>query len=154
MIRVRQRRHLGVPAYHVTSAGPGLRHHFFNPRRGFQRHTAGLLRHLGRTGGSTSPHWSCCVTTAESRALRSASSGLAWGLEPFPASSSDCVINAEHIDQLSRFHAKKLSVLNFVRFDQALYFFGKKLFVKKFLVITLFVTHKFKYPVYLGASFL
>ena len=47
-----------------------------------------------------------------------------------------------------------LKVLNFVRFDQALYFFGKKLFVKKFLVITLFVAHKFKYPVYLGASFM
>ena len=35
-----------------------------------------------------------------------------------------------------------------------LYFFGKKLFVKNFLVQTLFVTHKFKYPVYLGASLL
>ena len=57
----------------------------------------------------------------------------------------------EHINQLSRFHAQRLSVLNFVRFDQALYFFGKKLFVKNFLVKTLFVTHKFKYPVYLGA---
>ena len=39
-------------------------------------------------------------------------------------------------------------------FDQALYFFGNKLFVKNFLVKTLFVTHKFKYPVYLGASFM
>ena len=33
-------------------------------------------------------------------------------------------------------------------------FFSKKLFVKNFLVQTLFVTHKFKYPVYLGASFM
>ena len=47
-----------------------------------------------------------------------------------------------------------LKDLNFVRFDQALYFFGKKLLVKNFLVKTLFVTHKFKYPVYLGASFM
>ena len=78
----------------------------------------------------------------------------AWGLRPCPASSSDRVINTEHINQLSRFHAQRLSVLNFVWFDQALYFFGKKLFVKNFLVETLFVTHKFKYPVYLGASFM
>ena len=47
-----------------------------------------------------------------------------------------------------------LKVLNFVRFYQALYIFGKKLYVKNFLVKTLFVTHKFKYPVYLGASFM
>ena len=73
------------------------------------------------------------------------------GMEPCPASSLDRLINAQHINKLSRFHAQKLSVLNFVWFDQALYFFGKKLFVRKFLVITLFVTHKFKYPVYLGA---
>ena len=71
-----------------------------------------------------------------------------------PATSPNRVINTEHINQLSCFHAQKLSVLNFVRFDQALYFFGKKLFVKNFLVKTLFVTHKFKYPVYLGASFM
>ena len=52
-------------------------------------------------------------------------------MAPCPASSSDRVINTEHINQLSRFHAQKLSVLNFVRFNQALYLFGKKLFVKK-----------------------
>ena len=67
-------------------------------------------------------------------------------MEPCPASSLDRVINTEHINQLSRFHAQKLSVLNFVRFNQALY--------ENFLVKTLFVTHKFKYPVYLGASFM
>ena len=94
-----------------------------------------------------------CVTTSSSRVLHSYISGPAWGLWSRPATISACVINIEHINQLSRFHAQKLSVLNFVRFDQALYFFGKKLFVKKILVITLFVTHKFKYPVYLGASF-
>ena len=64
------------------------------------------------------------------------------------------MINTEHINQLSHFHAQKLAVLNFVRFDQALYFFGKKLFTKNFLVKSLFMTHKFKYPVYLGASFM
>ena len=68
-----------------------------------------------------------------------------------PATSPNRIINTEHINQLSRFHAQRLSVLNFVRFDQALYFFGKKLFVKNFLVKTLFVTRIFKYPVYLGA---
>ena len=78
----------------------------------------------------------------------------AWGLKPCPAPSSDRVINAEHINHLSHFHAHKLSVLNFVWFDQALYFLGKKLFVKNSLVITLFVAHKFKYPVYLGAPLL
>ena len=70
------------------------------------------------------------------------------------ATSPNRVINTEHINQLSHFHAQKLLVLNFVQFDQALYFFGKKLFMKNFLVKTLFVTHKFKYPVYLGASFM
>ena len=50
-----------------------------------------------------------------------------------PATNPNSVINTEHINQLSRFHAKKLSVLNFVRFDQALYFFGKKLFKRKSL---------------------
>ena len=49
---------------------------------------------------------------------------------------------------------KVLKILTCVRFDQALYFFGKKLLVKNFRVQTLFVTHKFKYPVYLGASFM
>ena len=37
-----------------------------------------------------------------------------------PATSLNRVINTEHINQLSCFHAQKLSVLNFVRFDQAL----------------------------------
>ena len=87
----------------------GLRQHFINPRQGLQHHSAGL-------------HWPCYVTTSECRALRSATSGLAWGMEPCPAPSSDHVINAEHINQLSRFHAQKLWVLNFVRFDQALFF--------------------------------
>ena len=42
-----------------------------------------------------------------------------------PATSPNRVINTEHINQLSRFHAQRLSVLNFVRFDQALYFLAK-----------------------------
>ena len=52
-------------------------------------------------------------------------------MEPCPASSSDRVINAEHINQLSRFHAQKLSVLNFVRLDQALYIFWQKVVYEK-----------------------
>ena len=105
--------------------------HFINPHRGLRRHSAG-------------PLWPCYATTSECRALRSATLGPAWGREPCPASSSDRVINAEHINKLSRFHAQKISVLIFFRFDQASYF----------LVKNLFVTHKFKYPVYLGASFM
>ena len=50
-----------------------------------------------------------------------------------PVTSPNRVINTEHINQLSRFHAQKLSVLNFVRFNQTLYFFGRKLFVKNSL---------------------
>ena len=119
----------------------GLRQHFINPRRGLRRHSAGL-------------HWSCYVTTSECRAIRSATSGPARGLGPCPASSSDRVINAEHINQLSRFHAQSFKFLTCVRFDQALYFFGKKLFMKNSLVKTLFMTHKFKYPIYLGDSFM
>ena len=52
-------------------------------------------------------------------------------MEPCPASSLDRVIDAEHINQLSRFDAQKLPVLNFVRFDQALYLFWKKVSCKK-----------------------
>ena len=74
----------------------------------------------------------CSITSARLGAspLRSAElfarPHRAWGLRPCPAPSSDRVINAEHINQLSRFHAQKLPVLNFVRFAQALYLFGIK----------------------------
>lgn len=64
--------------------------------RGLRRHSAGL-------------HWACYVTTSSCRALRSATSGPAWGMEPCPASSSDRVINTEHISQLSRFHAQSFN---------------------------------------------
>src|SRR3954470_249954 len=60
--------------------------------REFQRHSAGL-------------HRPCYVTTSACRALRSATSGSAWGVEPCPASSSDC----EHINQLSHFHAQSFN---------------------------------------------
>ena len=109
--------------------------------RGLRRHSAGL-------------HWPCYVTTSACRALRSATSGPAWGMEPCPASSSDRVINTEHINQLSCLHAQSFKFLTCVRLGQALYFFGKKFLVKNFLVQTLFVTHKFKYPIHLGASFM
>ena len=115
---------------------------------GLRRHIIDLLRQLGRTGGFTSLLRNAELFAPPPR------SGPARGLGPCPASSSDYVINVEHINQLSRFHAQSFKILNFVWSDQALYFFGKKLFVKNFLVQTLFVAHKFKYPVYLGASFL
>ena len=72
-------------------------------------------------------------------------------MEPCPASSSGRVINTEHINQLSYLHAQSFKFLTCVRFDKALYLFEKKLLVENLLVKTLFVTHKFKYPVYLGA---
>ena len=153
--------------YHVTSADQGLHHHFINTRWGLRRHAIGLLRRRGRTGVFTSPIDYAVSPLHQAELL--ARTPRAWGLGPRPcrglrtlsdlsqingrlrpATSLNRVINTEHINQLSRFHAQKLSVLKFVRFDQALYFFGKKLFVKNFLVKTLFVTHKFKYPVYLG----
>ena len=87
-----------------------------------------------------------------SSSLRHLGTGL--GMEPCPASSSDRVINTEHINQLSCHHAQSFKFLTCVRFDQALYFFGKKMLVKNFLVKTLFVTHKFKHPIYLGAYFM
>ena len=52
------------------------------------------------------------------------------GMEPCPASSSDRVINTEHINQLSCLHAQSFKFLTCVRLSQALYFFGKKLLVK------------------------
>ena len=64
--------------------------------RGLWRHSVGL-------------HWSCYVTTSACQALCSATSGPAWGMEPCPASSSDRVINTEHINQLSRFHAQSFN---------------------------------------------
>ena len=76
-------------------------------------------------GGFTSPHRPCYVVTSECRALCSITSGLAWGLGPRPAVSSDRVINAEHINQLSRFHAQSFKISNFVRSDQSLYFLAK-----------------------------
>ena len=41
----------------------------------------------------------------------------AWGLRPCPAPSSDHVINAEHINQLSRFHAQSFKILICVWLD-------------------------------------
>ena len=82
----------------------GLRQHFINPRQGLQHHSAGL-------------HWPCYVTTSECRALRSATSGPAWEMEPCPASSSDRVINGEDINQLTRFYAQSFKFLTCVRFD-------------------------------------
>ena len=70
------------------------------------------------------------VTTSACRAFRSATSGLAWGMEPYPASSSDHVINTKHINQLSCLHAQSFKFLTCVRLGQALYIFGKKLLVK------------------------
>ena len=129
--------------WHTTSPrlDGGLRQHFITPCRGLWHHFAVL-------------HWPCYVTTSECRALCSATSGPAWGMEPCPTSSSDRVVNTEHINQLSCLHAQSFKFLTCVWLDQALYFFGKKLLVKNFLVQTLFVTHKFKYPIYLGASFM
>ena len=51
--------------------------------------------------------WTGGFIFSDCRTLCSATLGPAWGLEPCPASSSDRVINAKHIDQLSRFHAQK-----------------------------------------------
>ena len=95
----------------------GLRQHFITPCQGLRHHSAVL-------------HWPCYVTTSQCRALCSATSGPAWGMEPCPASSSDRVINTEHINQLSCLHAQSFKFLTCVRLDQALYFFGKKLLVK------------------------
>ena len=103
----------------------GLLQHFITPCRGL-RHPPAVL------------HWPCYVTTSECRAPCSATSGPAWGMEPCPASSSDRVVNTEHINQLSCLHAQSFKFLTCVRFDQALYFFEKKLLVKIFLVQTLF----------------
>ena len=124
-LRLPSRGHPGVtlPTYSTTSAGPGA-----SPR------------HIGRA-----------VTLLRSAELlvRSPRDGLGgWDLvhaedyapdlskfdgHPHPATSPDCVIDTEHINQLSRFHAENLSILNLVQFGQALYFFDKKLFAKNFL---------------------
>ena len=103
-----------------------------------------LWRHLGWTGGfvSTSlPHAgtsaSLCrpVLTVLCHHFEVPSSllrhlGTGSGMEPCPASSSDRVINTEHINQLSCLHAQSFKFLTCVRLGQALYFFGKKLLVK------------------------
>ena len=58
--------------------------------------------------------------------------GTGSGMEPCPASSSDRVINTEHINQLSCLHAQSFKFLTCVRLDEALYFFGKMLLVNFF----------------------
>ena len=100
--------------WHTTSPrlDGGLRQHFITPCQGLRHHSVG-------------PHWPCYVTTLECRALCSATLGLAWGMEPCPASSSGRVINTEHINQLSCLHAQSFKILTCVRFDQALYLFEK-----------------------------
>ena len=132
--------------------------HFFNYHYYYYLRFALFFVHRKMIRGlrrySASLHWPCYVTTSEFRALCSTTLGLAWGMEPCPASSSDHVINTEHINQLSRFDAQKLPVLKFCSVRPSIILLGTKLFVTKFLVKTLFVTHKFKYPVYLGAPLL
>ena len=118
-----------------------LRQPFITPCRGLRHHPAVL-------------HWPCYVTTSECQALCSATSGPAWGMEPCPASSSDRVINTEHISQLSCLHAQSFKFLIVFGSAKHYTFLEKKLLVKFFLVQTLFVTHKFIYPVYLGAPLL
>ena len=112
MIRVGQYRQLGVLTYHVTSAGRGASSTLHHPMPGTSaspcRPALSVLCHHFRVPSSLLRHL-----------------GTGSGMEPCPASSSDRVINTEHINQLSRFHAQKLSVLNFVRFNQALYFLAK-----------------------------
>ena len=54
------------------------------------------------------------------------------GMEPCPASSSDRIINAEHINQLSRFHAQSFKFLTCVVFRPCSH--------------TLFVKRNFPYP--------
>jgi hypothetical protein len=98
------------------------------------------LRHLGHEGfftsaglgGFASPHRQYGVATSSSRALRSGTSRPSLGVGTLSRYKLG-PRHTEHINQLSRFYAQKLSVLNFVRFDQALYFFDKKSFAKNFL---------------------
>ena len=80
--------------------------------------------------------------------------GTGSGMEPCPASSSDRVINTEHINQLSCLHAQSFKFLTCVRFDQALYFFGKKVACKNFPCPNFVCTYLTRYPhsLYLGAS--
>ena len=119
----------------------GLRQHFITPCQGLRHHSAVL-------------HWPCYVTTSECRAPCSATSGPAWGMEPCPASSSDRVVNTEHINQLSCLHAQSFKFLTCARFDQALYFFGKKVACKNFPCPNFVCTYLTRYPrsLYLGAS--
>ena len=56
--------------------------------------------------------------------------GTGSGMEPCPASSSDRVINTEHINQLSCLHSQSFKFLTCVRFDQELYFFVKSCLYK------------------------
>ena len=90
-----------------------------------------LWRHLGWTGGFVNTSLPMAGTSASpcrpaltvlchhfavpSSLLRHLGTGS--GMEPCTAPSSDRAINAEHINQLSRFHAQSFKFLNFVRFD-------------------------------------
>ena len=132
-----------------------------SPWRGalcWKPHVAASSTYSPGDSGITPP--TCSITSARLGAspLRSAElfarPHRAWGLRPPPAPSSDRIINAEHINQLSLLHAQKILVLNSVWSDQALYLFWQKVVCGKLPCTNLFVTHKFKFPVYLGASFM
>ena len=140
--------------YHVTLADRELHHHFINTCWGLQRHTAGLLRRRGRAGVFTSPIDYAVSPLHQAEFFTRTSRDRLGGWDLVPPQSRPASSTSKHINQLSCLHAQSFKFLTCVRFDQALYFFGKKLLVKNFLVQTLFVTHKFKYPIHLGASFM
>ena len=80
--------------------------------------------------------------------------GTGSGMEPCPASSSDRVINTEHINQLSCLHAQSFKFFTCVRLGQALYFFGKKVAYKKFACPNFVCDAQIQIPSLFGASFM
>lgn len=58
--------------------------------------------------------------------------------------------HTEHINQLSRFHAKKHLVLNFVHVDRVLYFFDKKSFAENFVCQNLICYKQIQIPYLVG----
>ena len=78
----------------------------------------------------------------------------AWGLRPCPAPSSDRVINAEHINQLSRFDAKKLPVFNFCSIRPSIIPFWQKVACEKLPCRNFVCDTQIQIPRLLGASFM
>lgn len=128
MIRVGQPCHLGWTGGFAIST-PGT-----------SASSADQLRQLGWTGDCSSTHQPRYVATSSSQTLFLNTSEPAWGLGPRPGQglclcptiSADPIINTEHTNQLSRFHAQFVLMIKFCSVRPIIIPFWQKVICEKF----------------------